>query len=72
MAHERVACISRDQAALIFDILLDRQVVMLVVKVRPNAPVLILDVILEAGALEHFFGHLELQCLEDRLILEES
>ena len=45
---------------------------MLVVKVRPNAPVLILDVILEAGALEHFFGHLELQCLEDRLILEES
>ena len=45
---------------------------MLVVKVRPNAPVLILDVILEARALEHFFGHLELQCLKDRLILEES
>ena len=45
---------------------------MFVVEVRPYTSVLVLDVILEARTREHLLGHLELQCLKDSLILEES
>ena len=71
MTHERGARIGCDQAALVLDVLLDGQVVVLVIKVCSYATVLILYVIFDSGSCQNFFSDLELKGFKDRLIVEK-